>query len=408
MGLGLHGGGIGTTKFFVEQGAKVLVTDLKSKKELKESLERLKGLPIRYILNQHREEDFINTDLVIKNPAVPINSKYLAIAKENKVPIETDVGIFFELCPRPIIGVTGTKGKSTTVSLITHFLREQYQNVILAGNIGESVLEKLNKIKKDSLVILELSSWQLAGLKQHRKSPHLAVITNIMPDHLDRYKSMTEYIEDKKLIFKFQQPDDYLILNQDDSIVRNFAKETKSKVYFFKGKTPFESNVSAAQAVAKLYKIPFQLIKKSLKEFKGLPGRLELVAEIDGIKYINDTYATNPAATLAALNNLPSGKIILIAGGADKNLDFNSLAQTIIKKVKAVILLEGTATDKLEKLIKSRVSRCDNMSKAVKLAREQAQKGDIILLSPASASFGLFRQAGERGEYFNKAVALLK
>jgi UDP-N-acetylmuramoylalanine--D-glutamate ligase len=459
MGLGLHGGGVGVAKFFSQAGAKVLVTDLRNRDDLKESLEKLKGLPIEFILGQHRTEDFINTDLVIKNPAVPENSKYLQIAQENKVPIDTDVGIFFELCPAPIIGVTGTKGKSTVAALIAKMLARKYSDVVLAGNIRASVLEKLAQINKNSLVVLELSSWQLAGLRSHRKSPHVAVITNIMPDHLNRYPTMAEYIEDKKCIFKWQKAKprknihdvlggrDHLVLNYDDKMVRDLAKQVKSQVFYFtrenglledlkgafvKGQEIFFdreekaicslddiplvgqhniSNVLAAVTVARLYQVSAKSIKKALHKFKGLEGRLELIAEINGVKYINDTTATTPEATLAALNSFsPKQNIILIAGGTDKNLDFHQLAEVIVKRVKGLILLPGTATDKIEPLLENRLSifKANQMSEAVQQASRLTKEGDIVLLSPACASFGLFRHEFERGEAFAKAVSSIK
>lgn len=426
IGLGLHGGGVGVAKFFSQQGAKVLVTDLRSKEELKESLEKLKGKSIKYVLNQHRPEDFINTDLVIKNPAVSDKSKYLQIAKEHGIPIETDIGIFFELCPVPIIGITGSKGKSTVATLIAKFLARKYPKVVLAGNIRTSVLRKLKKIDKETLVVLELSSWQLTGLRPHGKSPHCSLITNILPDHLNRYRNIDEYIEDKKLIFKFQKSKDILILNHDDKIVRNFAKEAKSEVIYYGREYEADklaeirneiqlngehnlSNVLAAMAVAKLYNVSDKSIKKVLRKFKGIEGRLELVRIIKGVKYINDTTATIPEATLAALNSFPSNKqIILIAGGSDKNLDFSQLAKMIDKRVKSLILLEGTATAKLQKeMAKSRVEIVgpfNDMKQAVSQAQARAEEKDIVLLSPAAASFGLFRHEFERGERFNEAV----
>lgn len=447
MGLGLHDGGAGAAKFFSQIGAKVLVTDLRSKEDLKESLEKLKDLPIKFILGQHRSEDFINSDLVIKNPAVHEKSKYLEIARVNKVPIDTDIGIFFELCEAPIIGVTGTRGKSTTAALIAKMLSRKYSDVVLAGNIRASVLEKLAKINKNTLVVLELSSWQLAGLNNHQKSPHLSIITNIMPDHLNRYETMAEYIEDKKLIFKRQKSKDFLILNYDDKIVRNFARETKSKVLYFtrenglieeergafiKGQKIFFgrekeaicsiediallgqhnlNNVLAAVSAARLYQVSDKSIKKALSNFKGLEGRLELIAEVNGVKYINDTTATIPEAVLAALNSFPvKQNIILIAGGTDKNLDFHELAENIVKRVKNLILLPGTATDKLEPMLKNQlpIIKAGQMTEAVQEASKLTKAGDVILLSPGCASFGLFRHEFERGEHFNKAVALLK
>jgi len=202
MGLGLHGGGVGVAKFFCKQGADVLVTDLKTRKQLKESVDKLKGLSIEFVLGKHRQEDFINTDLVIKNPGVPRDSFYLKIARKHKIPIKTDIGIFFDLCKVPIIGITGTKGKSTVATLVYLFLKTKYPNVILAGNIGISPLEIFSKINKKSKVVLELSSFELEDLK---KSPQVAVITNLFPDHLNRYKNFKSYIKAKESIFKYQK-----------------------------------------------------------------------------------------------------------------------------------------------------------------------------------------------------------
>jgi len=457
IGLGLHGGGLGTAKFFSQAGAKVLVTDLRSKEELKEPIKKLKGKSIKFVLGQHRSEDFINTDLVIKNPAVSGKSRYLEIAEENNVPIETDISVFFELCPSPIIGITGTKGKSTTASLIAEFLKKKYSEVTLAGNIRISVLRKLNKINKDGLAVLELSSWQLNGLKIHQKSPHFAVITNILPDHLNRYKNMDAYIKDKKEIFKWQKRNDYLILNYDDRTVRGLAQEAKSQVFYYsqdngiifdsnniglgavvKGEKIFfgqnkevcsldeiklrgrhnMSNVLAAITVAKLYEVTNKSIVKVLNKFKGLEGRLEFIDTVDGVKYFNDTTATIPEACLASLNSFSiKQNIILIAGGADKNLDFGQLAEMIIKKVKALILLNGTATAKLKKAVDRQkeltgkelqiIGPLDDMKEAVMHAQRQTEVKDVVLLSPACASFGLFKHEFDRGEQFNKAIASL-
>lgn len=448
MGLGLHGGGLGATEFFVKTGARVTVTDLRTQKQLKESIEKLKGLPIKYVLGRHREEDFQNTDLIIRNPAVPDDSPYLKIAQKHKIPIDTDVGIFFELCPAPIVGITGTRGKSTSATLIYEFLKTKYKNAILAGNIRKSVLLELPHIIKNSIVILELSSWQLEGLKSHKKSPHIAVITNIQPDHLNRYKGMGDYIEAKKLIFKYQTKNDFLFLNKDDKIVRSFSKQAKSKVIFYSAKNAKKyktnllglhnlANIAAAVKVAKHLGVGDNLIRKVLRNFRGLEGRIQQIAKIKGVKYINDTTATTPDATIAAIAAIncqlsTTNKLILIAGGADKNLNFDKLAKIIAKNVKTLILLPGTATTKFKKSIeqlkvdgwKLDVHEANSMSKAVKIAYNginslryneinslrynMAKAGDVVLLSPACASFGLFRHEFERGKKFIQAVRNLK
>jgi len=470
MGVGLHGGGVGVIRFLAEQGAKILATDLKHKEDLNDSLEILKDLPIEFILGEHRLQDFTDTDMIIKNPGVPEDSKFLKAAKEKGVVIESDIGIFFELCPAPIIAVTGTKGKSTTASLLAHTLSQYYPQVILAGNIRSSVLEKLPEITKDTIVVLELSSWQLADAKNHKKSPYVAIMTNLMQDHLNRYDSFSDYVEDKKLIFKFQKEKDYLFLNYSDPLLRDISKGVVSRIYFYStdgdnllkeelpkfnqkarlgayaiGKKIFYgaaqgeicdlkdikligrhnlSNVLAAVSVADLYNIPAEKIKTALKTFKGLAGRLQLIDEIGGIKYINDTTATAPDAAIAAINSITefystkknteaepdNKKIVLIAGGADKKLSFDEFAQAIAEKCKAVILLKGTATDKIEKILNKHlpIKIVNSMEKAVNLATKEATRGDVILLSPGCASFGLFEHEFDRGEKFNKAVASLK
>jgi UDP-N-acetylmuramoylalanine--D-glutamate ligase len=454
IGLGLHGGGVGAAKFFSREGARVLVTDLRSEQELKSSLEQLEDYSVKYVLGQHRSEDFINADLVIKNPAVPDKSKYLQIAKEHNVPIDTDMGVFFELCPVPVIGITGTKGKSTVAALTTKFLKRKYSDVVLAGNIRTSVLEILELIGKKTKVVLELSSWQLAGLRQHRKSPHCSVVTNILPDHLNRYRSMADYVKDKKEIFRWQKSKDILVLNYDDKTVREMADEAKKpQIYYYtkengtsgkeykgeigavaKGEKisyqgeevcSFEdiklrgehniSNVLAAINVAKIYNISNKGIKKVLNSFSGLEGRLELIDTVKKVKYINDTTATMPEAVLAALTSFPLKRnIILLAGGADKELSFEELARVIAKRVKALILLEGTATAKLKKEVEAvnpeleMLGPLNSMKKAVVTAKNLSDENDVVLLSPACASFGLFKHEFDRGEQFNQAVKSLK
>ncbi|MDD5589797.1 MAG: UDP-N-acetylmuramoyl-L-alanine--D-glutamate ligase, partial [Candidatus Portnoybacteria bacterium] len=346
MGIGLHGGGVGAIKFFHKIGAKITATDLRTADELKESLEILKNLEgIEFVLGEHREKDFKEADFVIKNPAVPDDSKYLKIAQEAGVKIETDIGVFFELCPGHIVGVTGSRGKSTTSTLIHLFLKTKYPDAVLAGNIRASVLEKLDKIGEKTPVVLELSSWQLAGLASHKKSPPISIITSIMPDHMNRYASMDEYIADKKVIFQFQKPEDFLILNADNRITRRFAPEAESRVYFYSAKEmPLSedlktkqivrigayfsrkkiffgaakekiadvsriklagehnlSNILAAVSAARLFDIPTESTRKVLAEFTGLEGRIQLIKEIKGVKYINDTTATIPEATIAAM-----------------------------------------------------------------------------------------------------------
>lgn len=303
-------------------------------------------------------------------------------------------------------------------------------NVVLAGNIRKSVLLELPRITKNTLVVLELSSWQLEGLAKHKKSPHIAIITNIMPDHLNRYKGLKKYVAAKKNIFKFQTKNDLLFLNANDKKVKNFAKEAKSKVIFFRAKDAKKypsqlpgkhnlSNIAGAIKIANHFGIGDSAIKKVLNNFKGLEGRIQKIAEIKGVKYINDTTATTPDATIAAIKSLidseksKNSNLILIAGGADKNLDFSALAKLIAKKINFLILLEGTATARLEQKIKKElltknkkleIRKYDNIEKAIETIKRISRAGDIVLLSPACASFGMFRHEFERGNKFVNAI----
>jgi UDP-N-acetylmuramoylalanine--D-glutamate ligase len=426
MGLGLNGGGVGAAKFFCSQKAEVLVTDLKTEDQLKESIEQLKGLKIKFALGKHEEKDFLWADLIIKNPDVPSSSPYLEIARKNKKEIETDASLFFKLSGAFIIGVTGTKGKSTTASLIYHILKQQFKNVFLAGNIGISPLELLGEIKKGDYAVLELSSFELDDLRQ---SPQIAVITNIMPDHLNRYEGMEEYMESKKAIFKYQTKNDFIVLNKDDSIVRQMAGEAKSKsVYFSDEELPNSINLDgfklsgahnlqnllAAVKVAEILKIPAEIIEKSLKDFKGVPNRQEFVREAQGVKFFNDTTATMPEAAIAAINTFldkfPDSRLILICGGMDKGLKYTELANLIKERVDEVIMLPGTASDKIRHYLGNytRIQEAPSMPMAVKKAKKMAKKGDVVILSPGATSFNLFKNEFDRGRQFVAAVKNLK
>ena len=459
MGIGLHGGGIAAVRFFAEAGAKVIATDMKTEKELTPSLEKLKGLKnITFVLGQHRMEDFEKVDMVMKSPAVPWNSKYIQAALKKKITVEMDSSLFFKLSKLPIVGVTGTKGKTTTSTLICEILRLAGENVFSAGIGQKAVLDLLDKVSeaKKGVVVFELSSWRLSALGRIGLSPHIAVITNILPDHLNYYKTMEEYIADKKYIFSNQKKDDFVILNYDNEITRELAEEAKSQVIFFStefirhptskittlgvyvanGKIIFDDgteqkeicdlndiklrgghnlyNVLAAAGAAIAYGIAPEKIREAIENFKGVPHRLEFVRELDKVKYYNDTAATMPDAAIAGINSF-SKPVILIAGGADKNLDFSKLAKVISEKVKKLILFKGEATEKLKKELNSLGelnsgkidSEFDSMEKAVIRAKSIAGPGDVVLLSPGAASFGLFASEFDRGEKFREAVGRL-
>ena len=466
VGLGVQGGGTGVAKFLARCRARLTITDLRSKTELRKSIRELKGIPAVYVLGEHRKEDFRAADLIIKSPAVSWSSPYLVFARSHHIPIDTDIGIFFELCRSPSIGVTGTKGKSTTATLIHRFLQSNNKKfrVFLAGNIGTSVLEVLPRITSRSYVVLELSSWQLEGMARHRKSPEIAVLTNILPDHLNRYSSFSSYQRAKELIFAYQKPGDLTVVNFDNDYTRALVSRIKSRimlysrlpqflkrvqspktrnkvqvgafvekgiVFFGEERRPVIStdhiklngshnleNVLAAVSVAAYLGIPLSSVRKVLTRFSGLPHRLECISSKNGISWYNDTAATMPDAVLCALNTLKPRyrRLILIAGGEDKGLDYSKLGKRIPRFVSSCILLPGSASEKLKGVItkhhKRFITRClvevSSIEEAVKIARKGARKGDAVLLSPGAASFNLFANEFERGRRFKKAVALLR
>ncbi|MFY9461647.1 MAG: UDP-N-acetylmuramoyl-L-alanine--D-glutamate ligase [Candidatus Sungiibacteriota bacterium] len=435
LGLGLHGGGAGAASFFARAGAKVIVTDLKTKRDLKPALEKLARFKnIAYVLGRHRKEDIIGSDLIIKNPGVPDNSPWLKLARVHNVTVRSDIEIFFKYCPVAIVGITGTKGKSTAAYLLAEFLRKgnTRRKVFLAGNIRKSVLEILPEIGRRDLVVLELSSFQLDSLAHSRVSPKFAVITNIYPEHLNRYRNFAHYVRSKTGIFRFQKKTDRLFINRDDRLVKKISKGAESKrILVDTGRTilPFrreldrryaphqKSSVALAIAVGRFLGVPGAAIAKVLKKAKPLSGRLETIRRVGGVTFINDTTATNPGSAIAALSALSKKYqgIVLIAGGAAKKLPSADFAKTIAKFARAVIFLPGSATPEIAKEVrrftKSRkgfVEHARTMARAVKMAWRKAVRGDAVLLSPGAASFGLFQNEFDRGEQFVKAVRRLR
>lgn len=452
MGIGLNSGGVGTIEFLSKQGAHVIATDLRSKEELREALKELKGLSnITYVLGQHRVEDFKNVDLIIKNPAVPRNSHHIRTAREHGIPVESDLGIFMELCLGPILGVTGTKGKSTTTTLLYNMVKRKHKDAVLAGNIGVSPLTKIDDIKESTPVILELSSWQLEDLAEHERSPHIGILTNLFPDHLNRYPSLEAYYEAKKTIFQFQSRTDFMILNNDSPAVRALAEEVKSTCVWFsksatdlvpacvveEGTIQFRSakhdtttiasvadialrgehnleNALAAAAAATVFGIDAKDIRHALTTTKTMEHRLELVDTHEGIEYINDTTATTPEALKAAIQTIEK-PIIAIVGGTDKECAFTDVAPILAERTKDIIFLAGSATEKLVRELKEVQKKQDlqkeidytmhdSLASAFEEARRRAQPGDAILFSPGATSFQMFKNEFDRGRQFKELV----
>lgn len=425
LGLGANQGGVGTTKFFAQAGAKVKVTDIKNKIDLESSLRKLEEVAgIEYTLGEHKYEDLDWADLIIKNPAIKPNNPYLLYALNHHKQVEMDMGIFLQFVDSTqIIGITGSKGKSTTATLIYEILKEAGKKVILAGNIGKSVLDTIPLIQKDSIVVLELSSFQLESFAKHKASPHIAVITNIFPDHLNYYGSMVQYIEAKKIIAREQTLSDFLFLKKDDAITNSvdFLKDLEAQIIYFSAadlpnqfspKLPGQYNLwnmAAALAVTKALDANEDVALKVMQDFIGIEFRLQLIKDINGIKIYNDSAATMPNSTIEAIKSLPNS--ILICGGMNKNLDYKEMAKAIAESAKMIFFIDGDATDEIKnqfkiqnlkfKIIQGTYSDLEILLEDVK---KVAKPGDIILFSPGATSFNFFQNEFDRARKFNQAV----
>jgi UDP-N-acetylmuramoylalanine--D-glutamate ligase len=421
MGLGLLGRGVGDARYLAECGADLLVTDLKTKEQLETSLAELASFPnIRYTLGEHKLEDFRNRDLIIKAAGVPLDSPYIAEAKKHNIPIAMSTALFAKYAMEhgvTVIGVTGTRGKSTVTHMIYFALTETEdpENIHLGGNVRTiSTLALLSKIKRGDIAVLELDSWQLQGFGDAGISPPVAVFTNLMPDHLNYYHGdMAQYFSDKANIFKNQKPGDVLVVGKEiveqviaarPPVAPIVAPPIPQEWHLeIPGEHNRENAALAAEALRRF--LEEEEIWSTLTSFNGVPGRLELTREVKGIKIYNDTTATTPEATLAALEALGKN-IVLIAGGADKNLDMNKLLREIPKHCKQVILLAGTGTDRIKAELPGTMIY-HSISEAVKAAFVVATPGDTILFSPAFASFGMFKNEYDRGDQFDAIIAAL-
>ena len=442
LGLGLNEGGVGSARFFAKTGAKVRVTDIKTEKELQPSLEKLTEFSnIEYVLGEHRNEDIDWADIIIRNPSLKPGNPYREYAEKSGKKVELDIGIFLDFVnPEQIIGITGSKGKSTTASLLYAALSSvipakagicinkngspirsgmtDYRNVILAGNIGKSVLDTLEVVDKDTLIILELSSFQLEAFEEHKVSPNMAVITNIFPEHLNYYSSFEDYIDAKRIIAKYQTEKDYLFLNSEDQITnsKEFLDGLKGQIIKFSKILPEDfkptligehnkPNYAASLAVATKIKVPEEQALQAMNQFTGNEMRLQLIKKENGIKIYNDSTATNPNATIAALRALNS--CILICGGMNKGLKYEELADTIDRRAKAVYFIEGDATEEIKRNIRHKNiyrSTYDDLELLLKDVKQEAKEGDVILFSPGATSFNFWQNEFDRGRKFNEVV----
>jgi UDP-N-acetylmuramoylalanine--D-glutamate ligase len=419
LGLGLLGRGVGDVEFLAECGAKLVVTDTKSETELRDSVKRVRSRypDVPFHLGGHTEKDFIDTDMVLKAAGVPLDSPEVAAAKKAGVPVYMSTALFAKFAREAgatIVGVTGTRGKSTVTHMINHSLIRANRRTVLGGNIrGVSTLALLPEVRKGDICVLELDSWQLQGFGDLKISPNVGVFTNLMPDHKNYYgDDMEKYFTDKANIFRFQKKDDTLIagLTVSDRIraavpymelPQPLPPDWKLRVV---GEHNRENASLAAEALRAL-KLSESDIKSGLESFEAVEGRLQFVREVNGVKVYNDNNATTPEATIAALRSFGDRhNIVLIAGGSDKGLDMRELVAEIGKRCKAAYLLSGTGTEKLAKILLAPVF--SSLEEAWSAARSAAAPGDVILFSPAFASFGMFKNEYDRNDQFLRLVSL--
>ncbi|MCC7357241.1 UDP-N-acetylmuramoyl-L-alanine--D-glutamate ligase [Candidatus Uhrbacteria bacterium] len=447
LGLGQYpqGSGISGALYAVRMGANVRVTDTKTEQDLIKNVTRLKKYKnVEFILGEHRKQDITWADIVIRNPAIRANSTELSFARNLGKRLESDVSLFLARCPAQVIGITGTRGKSTTTTLVHDILKKTGRKVWIGGNILVSPLTFIDKVKKDDFVVLELSSWQLETTGLIGLSPQIACITNLMRDHLNTYDGMEAYAEAKAQIFRHQQPGDTVVLNGDDANCKKWANQVPGNAKFFTKKKKKSSsawldkeslwvkdkqkevllikrkelkvygehnalNAIAAALTAQTAGASVTAIRTALKEFNGIADRQELIAKIMGVDYVNDTTATTPDGVIAAIQALaPRYKnAFFIMGGNDKELEYELLTKQTKKFKIQIFLLPGSASDKMRELfLANKITFQDvpNLKQALISASNVAKKGDAIILSPGGTSFGQFKNEFDRGEQFRKII----
>jgi len=440
MGLGKFGGGVDSALFAAKAGAKVIVTDMADEDSLKDALEKLAPYDITYHLGNHVGDDFddsSDTDIVIVNPAVRPDNKFVRLAENAGKMVTSQIELFFELCPAKIVGITGANGKSTTTAITAHILEgavRPARKVWLSGNIGNRpLLEIVEQISSEDIVVLEISSFQAEQLARSKKAPHISVITNLTPNHLDRHGTFEEYCKAKETIFEFQKTDGdeptVSIFNAEDAVTgewyKKYSVESGRISHAYKAAdVPCKlagvfrlagdmnlSNLAGALAVADHFEIDNDALLAAVSTFKSLPNRLELVDEVDGVKWYDDSIATTPDSAIAALKAFSEPKII-IAGGYDKRLGFDELGKVIGEKAKGAILIGQTA-DAIAAAIGNagktdvHVEIVGSMEEAVARASLLCEAGDVVLMSPACASYDMFDNYKQRGEVFADAVRKL-
>jgi len=421
MGLGHFGGGVAAARWLARQGAIVTVTDLADRATLREALESLAHEPIReFHLGSHAEEDFRHADLVVVNPAVRPDDRFVALAAQSGAQLTSEIELFFRACPARMIGVTGSNGKSTTAAMTAKLLEADGRRVWLGGNIGCSLLDDVERMSPGDWVVLELSSFQLWHLSQGCRVPEIAVVTNCTPNHLNWHPTFDHYAAAKQRILSGQQPGDLAVLNTGDDIVARWDRLARGRVL---APLPLDDlpplavpgehnriNAACAAAAAVAIGCSTAAIRDGLRSFRGLPQRLELVATIAGRRFHNDSAATTPESTIMALRAFER-PIWLLAGGTAKGGDYRGMIEAIADRAAGAAFF-GSVADSLERQVAARAPRLKScavatMAEALAWCWKHSRAGDEILLSPGCASQDQFRNYRQRGETFVELVGRL-
>lgn len=446
--VGLAREGLALTRFLASHGALVTVSDAKTALDLAPAMKQLDGLDVRFSLGGNRVEEILGAEIVFVSPGVPPTLPSLEAARRAGIPMSSSTRLFFQFCQGRIAGVTGSCGKSTVTTLLGEMLIAAGKKTLVGGNLGTPLIERLPEIDKDTWAVLEMSSFQLESMEE---SPQIAIMTNLRPDHLDRHASLDEYASAKAHIFRYQGQDDFLLLNYDDAAVRGFASEASSRVLYFSLMAEMASgayllegnlvirmdgmreriicpasevrlpgrhnlyNVLAASLAASLCGVELRVAGQIARSFQGLPHRIELVKQIKGVSYYNDSIATTPDRALAAISSFHR-PIILISGGRDKHLPLEPLAGAIRERCKAVVLYgEGgallqdvLAEHKAQQESGLKIRRVHAFDEAVEVAASLAKAGDVVLMSPGFTSFDQFSSYEERGHRFRSLVEGLR
>lgn len=425
MGLGAFGGGMGAVRFLAERGALLTITDQRTEAALSASLEELRDLPdVRYRLGGHDAEDFTSAQLIVVNPAVPCEHPLLERARHSNVPLTSEMNLFWQHNPAPVLAVTGSNGKSTTTAMLHNILLQAGGKIWLGGNIGRSLLPDVDQICPNDVIVLELSSFQLTDLDRLQVSPRVSVVTNFTANHLDWHPSLDHYRWAKQTMLRYQTANDVAVLNADDADVRVWP--TRGITRFFGENAasarndpvadwitlPGRHNIANAQAAAVAawaWGATADQIERGLRTYQALPYRLQCVGKAAGRRFYNDSLATTPESAIVGLEAF-SEPVVLLAGGYDKHVDLRAMATAIARQAKAVALM-GTTAATLKALIEAVPDRCCLVSEplpdfptAFGWAVDRTTSGDIVLLSPGCASYDWFRNFADRGEQFTAAA----